>query len=145
MTPEQSRIAINQFHNIGRVLAGMEKINVHHIIYTRSQIRALGGAALWTRSLRNLQPRMIESVHNQLHADIQPVNFLPQEHARAIFRGVQDLGLEYMPTMQAVDALASHMGRMSLRSSNSVKAQRIAMHLEENLISQRPYLISGMV
>ena len=123
----------------------MEKINVHHIIYTRSQIRALGGAALWTRSLRNLQPRMIESVHNQLHADIQPVNFLPQEHARAIFRGVQDLGLEYMPTMQAVDALASHMGRMSLRSSNSVKAQRIAMHLEENLISQRPYLISGMV
>ena len=88
---------------------------------------------------------MIESVHNQLHADIQPVNFLPQEHARAIFRGVQDLGLEYMPTMQAVDALASHMGRMSLRSSNSVKAQRIAMHLEENLISQRPYLISGMV
>ena len=123
----------------------MEKPNIHHILFTRSQIRALGGAALWTRSLRNLQPRMIESVHNQSHADIQPVNFLPQEHARAIFKGVQDLGLEYMPTMQAVDALASHMGRMSLRSSNSVKAQRIAMHLEENLISQRPYLISGMV
>ncbi len=145
MTPEQSRIAINQFYNIGMVLAGMEKINVHHIIYTRSQIQALGGAALWTRSLRTLQPKMIRSVHNQLHADVMGVNFLPQEHARSIFRGVQDLGLEYMPTMQAVDALASHMGRMSLRSSNSVQAQRIAMHFEENLISQRPYLIAGMV
>ncbi len=145
MTPEQSRIAINQFHNIGRVLAKMEKVNVHHTIYTRRQIQALGGAALWTRSLRTLQPKMIRSVHNQLHADVMDVNFLPQEHARSIFRGVQDLGLEYMPTMQAVDALASHMGRMSLRSSNSVQAQRIAMHFEENLISQRPYLIAGMV
>ncbi len=145
MTPEQSRIAINQFHNIGRVLAKMEKVNVHHTIYTRRQIQALGGAALWTRSLRTLQPKMIQSVHNELHADVIDVNFLPQEHARSIFRGVQDLGLEYMPTMQAVDALASHMGRMSLRSSNSVQAQRIAMHFEENLISQRPYLISGMV
>lgn len=123
----------------------MEKINVHHIIYTRSQIQALGGVALWTRNLQAFKPRMIESVHNQLHADVMDVNFLPQEHARSIFRGVQDLGLEYMPTMQAVDALASHMGRMSLRSSNSVKAQRIAMHLEENLISQRPYLIAGIV
>lgn len=88
---------------------------------------------------------MVQSVHNQLHADIQPVNFLPQEHARAIFRGVQDLGLEHMPTMEAVYTLASHMGRMSLRGSNSVQAQRIAMHLEENLISQKPYLIAGMV
>ena len=123
----------------------MEKPNIHHILFTRSQIRALGGAALWTRSLRNLQPRMIESVHNQLHADIQPVNFLPQEHARAIFRGVQDLGLEYMPTMQAVDALASHMGKVSLRASMSLQSQRIAMRLEENLINQMPYLIEGMV
>lgn len=88
---------------------------------------------------------LIGSVHNELHANIDAVNFLPQEHARSIFRGVQDLGLEYMPTMRAVDALASHMGRMSLRSSNSVQAQRIAMHFEENLISQRPYLIAGMV
>lgn len=123
----------------------MEKVNIHHTLYTRRQIQALGGAALWTRSLRTLQPKMIQSVHNQLHADVMDVNFLPQEHARSIFRGVQDLGLEYMPTMQAIDTLASHMGRMSLRSSNSVQAQRIAMHLEENLISQRPYLIAGMV
>ena len=145
MTPEQSRIAINQFHNIGRVLAGMEKIDVHHIIYTRRQIQALGGVALWTRNLQTFKPRMIKSVHMQNHADVIDVNFLPQEHARSIFRGVQDLGLEYMPTMRAVDTLASHMGRMSLRSSNSVQAQRIAMHFEENLISQRPYLISGMI
>lgn len=123
----------------------MEKVNVHHTIYTRRQIQALGSAALWVRNLRTLQPRMIQSVHNQLHADVIDVNFLPQEHARSIFRGVQDLGLEYMPTMQAVDALASHMGRVSLQSSKSVQAQRIAMHFEENLISQRPYLIAGMV
>lgn len=145
MTPEQSRIAINQFHNIGRVLAGMEKIDVHHIIYTRRQIQALGGVALWTRNLQTFKPRMIKSVHMQNHADVMDVNFLPQEHARSIFRGVQDLGLEYMPTMRAVDALASHMGRVSLQSSKSVQAQRIAMHLEENLIAQRPYLIEGMV
>ena len=123
----------------------MEKVNIHHTLYTRRQIQALGGAALWTRSLRTLQPKMIQSVHNQLHADVMDVNFLPQEHARSIFRGVQDLGLEYMPTMQAVDALASHMGKVSLRKSMSLQSQRIAMRLEENLISQRPYLIEGMV
>ena len=123
----------------------MEKVNIHHTLYTRRQIQALGGAALWTRSLRTLQPKMIQSVHNQLHADVMDVNFLPQEHARSIFRGVQDLGLEYMPTMQAVDALASHMGKVSLRTSMSLQSQRIAMRLEENLISQRPYLIEGMV
>ena len=121
------------------------EFNIHHIFYTRRQIQALGGVALWTRSLKTFQPLMAVEPHNGIHSDIMDVNYLPQEHARSIFRGVQDLGLEYMPTMQAVDALASHMGRMSLRSSNSVKAQRIAMHLEENLISQRPYLISGMV
>ena len=123
----------------------MEKVNIHHTLYTRRQIQALGGAALWTRSLRTLQPKMIQSVHNQLHADVMDVNFLPQEHARSIFRGVQDLGLEYMPTMEAVDALASHMGKVSLRTSMSLQSQRIAMRLEENLISQRPYLIEGMV
>lgn len=123
----------------------MGKVNIHHTLYTRRQIQALGGAALWTRSLRTLQPKMIQSVHNQLHADVMDVNFLPQEHARSIFRGVQDLGLEYMPTMQAVDALASHMGKVSLRTSMSLQSQRIAMRLEENLISQRPYLIEGMV
>lgn len=88
---------------------------------------------------------LIGSVHNELHANIEPVNFLPQEHARSIFRGVHDIGLQYMDTMGAVDALASHMGRVSLQSSKSIQAQRIAMRLEENLISQRPYLIDGMV
>lgn len=123
----------------------MEKVNIHHTLYTRRQIQALGGAALWTRSLRTLQPKMIQSVHNQLHADVMDVNFLPQEHARSIFRGVQDLGLEHMPTMEAVYTLASHMGKVSLRTSMSLQSQRIAMRLEENLISQRPYLIEGMV
>ena len=123
----------------------MENINVHHIIYTRSQIQALGGVALWTRNLQTFKPKMIQSVHNQLHADVMDVNFLPQEHARSIFRGVQDLGLEHMPTMEAVYTLASHMGKVSLRKSMSLQSQRIAMHFEENLISQRPYLISGMV
>lgn len=145
MTPEQSQIAINRFNNTGKVLAKMEKPNIHHILFTKRQIQALGGAALWTRSLRNLQPVMVQSVHNQLHADIQPVNFLPQEHARSIFRGLQDLGLEYMPTMEAVYTLASHMGKVSLRTSMSLQSQRIAMRLEENLINQRPYLIEGMV
>ncbi len=123
----------------------MESKSCHHIIFTRRQIQSLGGVALDLRNSRQMRIMLIGSVHNELHANIDAVNFLPQEHARSIFRGVQDLGLEYMPTMQAVDALASHMGRMSLRSSNSVQAQRIAMHLEENLISQRPYLIAGMI
>ena len=123
----------------------MEKLNIHHALWTRRQIQSLGGKALWLRNLGQMQILMDADVHNELHADIEPASLLPQEHARSIFRGVQDLGLEYMPTMQAVDALASHMGRMSLRSSNSVQAQRIAMHFEENLISQRPYLIEGMV
>jgi hypothetical protein len=123
----------------------MEKLNIHHVVFTRRQIQSLGGKALWLRNLGQMQILMDADVHNELHANIDAVNFLPQEHARSIFRGVQDLGLEYMPTMQAVDALASHMGRMSLRSSNSVQAQRIAMHFEENLTAQRPYLIEGMV
>ena len=123
----------------------MESKSCHHIIFTRRQVRALGSAAIWTRTLRPLTPLMTVSVHDTLHANVPPVNFLPQEHARSIFRGVQDLGLEYMPTMQAVDALASHMGKVSLRTSMSLQSQRIAMHLEENLINQRPYLISGMV
>ena len=90
-------------------------------------------------------PELKKWLRGRQIVDVMDVNFLPQEHARSIFRGVQDLGLEYMPTMQAVDALASHMGKVSLRSSMPVQAQRIAMHLEENLISQRPYLIEGMV
>jgi hypothetical protein len=123
----------------------MERRTEHHLIFTRRQIQALGGAALDLRNSRQMRIMLIGSVHNELHANIDAVNFLPQEHARSIFRGVQDLGLEYMPTMRAVDALASHMGKVSLRKSMSLQSQRIAMRLEENLINQRPYLISGMI
>ncbi len=123
----------------------MERRTEHHLIFTRRQIQALGGAALDLRNSRQMRIMLIGSVHNELHANIEPVNFLPQEHARSIFRGVHDIGLQYMDTMGAVDALASHMGRVSLQSSKSIQAQRIAMRLEENLISQRPYLIDGMV
>jgi hypothetical protein len=142
---EDSQIAINRFNNTGRVLAGMERLDEHHIVWTRKQIQALGGAAVWTRNLKPLRPRVIQSSHKALHANVNPSNLLPQEHARYVFRGVEELGLQYMPTMQAVDALASHMGKVSLRSSTSVQAQRVAQGIEQCLIEQRPYLVDGMV
>ena len=145
MTPEQSRIAINKFHNTGRILALMEKATEHHAIFTRRQVRALGGAALWLRGLPQMRIMMVASVHNELHANIEPVNFLPQEHSRRAFNGVYDIGLEYMGKLEAIDALARHMGVVSLRSSSSLQTQRVASNLEENLIAQRAYIIEGMV
>ena len=88
---------------------------------------------------------MVASVHNELHANVEPINFLPQEHSRRAFSGVQELGLEYMGKLEAINVLARHMGVVSLRSSSSLQTQRIAMHLEENLVKQLPYIKDGMV
>ena len=123
----------------------MEKLNIHHALWTRRQIQSLGGKALWLRNLGQMQILMDTEAHNELHADIEPINFLPQEHSRRAFSGVQELGLEYMGKLEAINVLARHMGVVSLRSSSSLQTQRIAMHLEENLVSQLPYIKDGMV
>lgn len=123
----------------------MEKLNIHHALWTRRQIQSLGGKALWLRNLGQMQILMDADVHNELHADIEPASLLPQEHARRAFSGVQELGLEYMGKLEAINVLARHMGVVSLRSSSSLQTQRIAMHLEENLVSQLPYIKDGMV
>lgn len=123
----------------------MEKLNIHHALWTRRQIQSLGGKALWLRNLGQMQILMDADVHNELHADIEPINFLPQEHSRRAFNGVYDIGLEYMGKLEAIDALARHMGVVSLRSSSSLQTQRVASNLEENLIAQRAYIIEGMV
>ncbi len=123
----------------------MEKLNIHHALWTRRQIQSLGGKALWLRGLPQMRIMMVASVHNELHANVEPINFLPQEHSRRAFNGVYDIGLEYMGKLEAIDALARHMGVVSLRSSSSLQTQRIAMHLEENLVSQLPYIKEGMV
>ncbi len=123
----------------------MEKLNIHHALWTRRQIQSLGGKALWLRNLGQMQILMDADVHNELHADIEPASLLPQENARRAFSGVQELGLEYMGKLEAINVLARHMGVVSLRSSSSLQTQRIAMHLEENLVKQLPYIRGGIV
>ena len=94
----------------------MEKPTRHHIIFTRRSIHALGGEATLLRGYRSMVPLMIDSVHGELHSNIQPVPLRPLEHARAAFRGVGDLGLEDLTTLQAMDRVAMHFGRVSLNT-----------------------------
>ena len=123
----------------------MEKVTEHHLIWERKQIQRIGGSALWLRGIRPMRVPLIASVHNDLHANIDAVSFLPQEHARRAFSGVYDIGLEHLSTIDAVDSLAVHFGRISLSKARSEATRRIAGNLEENLQAQRQYLIDGMV
>jgi hypothetical protein len=121
-----------------------QETNEHHILYTRHQIQHLGGLALHLRNMPVLRPQMYVPIHNDLHANVEPVNLLPLEHARRVFRGLEPLVIAEMDTIEAVEHLINHMAAMSLRESVSVQTNRIAQNIEANLLGQLPYLTRGI-
>lgn len=128
-------------------MAGMSltpETNRHHVLWTRSQFRNLGGAALELRNLKNLVVEIDCGVHRELHDAIDPVNFRPLEHGRAVFRGSNLDEIDEMTTIEAIDYLIAHAASVSVNNYFSPKTNLMAAKLEDNLRSQRGFVALGM-
>lgn len=137
-TPEKSRVAIRQFHNIGRIMAGAN-IHRHHIMFERAHYLRLGGEARRLRNMRILIPRIFEDEHKELHRQVRPVDV-----GSVVLRGSIDAIRHETDTLSAMDILAIRFGRLATSSRLSEPNRRQASAMEEMIYNQRPYIHDGL-